>query len=600
MANKPEWKAAHLERNMNMVEWHKNHPSIIVWSMGNEAGTGPNMIETYHAIHNRDNTRPVHYERAEKDTELKEKHTDIIGDMYRGIESIKNRWIGTDPERPFIWCEYSHAMGNSNGNFQEYWDLVESDRQIQGGFIWDWVDQGLAQFKDKKKYWAYGGHFEPKGVYHDYNFCMNGLVNPDRTPHPGLYEVKKVYQNIGFKASDIENGKIIIQNKRFFKDLSDCFFRWDLIEDGKVVKSANLGEVTISPQTEKEYTIDFGKVKDSREYFLNIYAINKNETELVPFGHVIANEQIKITKANFSKPIAKMFGNMVSKETNENIQLLGENFEIRFDKRNGALSSYILNGQELIKHPLIPDFWRAPTDNDFGNEMQKRCKVWKEVIQNSVLKSVKMNLVSENKVNISTSIILPSVDGNIQISYDIFGNGQIDVNYSFEANETNLPEIPRIGLVLQVPKELNNLDYYGRGPIENYCDRNTASFVGLYKSKVADQYFAYSRPQENGHKSDARWLSLTNHSGLGLKFVANNETFEFNALQHTTSDSDPGEEKLLRTPLDVETRDFVELHIDHKMMGVGGDNSWGAKPHNPYIFYADQKYSFNFSILPLK
>lgn len=303
LANKTEWKAAHVERTMNMLERDKNHPSIIVWSMGNEAGTGPNFLAAYKAMKNRDNTRPVHYERAEKETDIKERHTDIQGDMYRSITSVKNKWIGTDPERPFIWCEYAHAMGNSTGNFQQYWDLIESERQMQGGFIWDWMDQGLAAYNDKgEKYWAYGGHFEPEGQVHSNNFCMNGVVNPDHTPHPGLWEVKKVYQNIGFKSIDAKSGRITVKNKRFFTDLSDCRIRWELLADGCIVRSGELEQKSIAPHSEHNFKIPYGDFDFSKaEYFLNIYALNTVETKLLPYGHVIANEQFKISEWKYEK-----------------------------------------------------------------------------------------------------------------------------------------------------------------------------------------------------------------------------------------------------------------------------------------------------------
>lgn len=601
LANKPEWEAAHVARCVNMVERDKNHPSIIVWSMGNEAGTGPNFLAAYNAIHKKDGNRPVHYERAEKQTTVTERHTDIQGDMYRSIESIKNKWLGTDPERPFIWCEYAHAMGNSTGNFQEYWDFVEAHPQLQGGFIWDWVDQGIADYDENgNKYWAYGGHFEPKGQVHTQNFCLNGVINADRTPHPGLYEVKKAYQNIGFKANDIQNGKITIQNKRFFTKLDDCFIKWDLLADGEIVKTGQFSPGGINPQNEKNFTINFGKLNSGVEYFINLSALNIYQSELLPYAHVIANEQFKVTDIALEKPGSSIKENLVVEENEKQITINGTNLIIRFSKSTGALSSYSVNGWEMIKSPMVPDFWRAPTDNDFGNKMQQRCKVWKEALDNSTLKSVEKTQVSNDEIKVSTLQTLPSIEGEIQIDYTILGSGQIDVNYSFKANKKDLPEIPRIGMVLQLPKAMDNLYYYGRGPLENYVDRNTAAFVGLYESKVADQYFAYGRPQENGHKSDVRWLSLKNQTGMGVKIVAHKETIGFNALHYTTSEFDPGLKKQLRTPLDVNEGDFVELHIDHKMMGVGGDNSWGAKPHKPYMYYADKVYSYGFSIVPLK
>ncbi len=598
LANKPEWKAAHIERIMNMLERDKNHPSVIVWSMGNEAGAGPNFLEAYKAMKERD-SRPVHYERSEKITDLTEHFTDIQADMYRSIDDIKNKWVGTDPDRPFIWCEYAHAMGNSTGNFQEYWDLVNAYTQIQGGFIWDWVDQGLADIKNGEKFWAYGGHYEPDWQRNDENFCMNGLINADRTPHPGLTEVKKVYQNINFSSANPASGQITIKNERFFTDLSDCMFKWDLFAEGKLIKSGTIDPESIAPQKEKTISVKYGKIDDNKEYLLNVSAINVKQKDFVPVGHVFAGEQFHITSQMFKKPVSESMEKITGSETKDGILLSGTNFQIAFSKESGALNSYKINQQEIIVQPLVPDFWRAPTDNDFGNKMPTRCKIWKEVTFNEELESIDFQQVSDQEIEVDVHLNLPTVSGTIDLKYNVFANGQIDVTYNFIANRKDLEEIPRIGMVMQLPFELNNLSYYGRGPEENYIDRNTASFIGLYESNVADQYYAYARPQENGHKTDVRWLKLTNQTGCGLKIVANEQPLEFNALHFTTADFDPGEKKLLRTMADILNGNFVELHIDHKMMGLGGDTSWGAKPHKPYMFFADQPYHYSFSILPV-
>ena len=603
LANKPEWKAAHVERIMNMIERDKNHPSIIVWSMGNEAGTGSNFLAGYKAAHQRDNTRPVHYERAEKLTDVTERHTDIHGDMYRTIESIQEKWLGTDLERPFIWCEYAHAMGNSTGNFQEYWDFVEANRQLQGGFIWDWMDQGLAKYDEKgTRYWAYGGHFEPKGVHHDYNFCMNGVIDPDHTPHPGLFQVKKAYQNVSFKDAGIAEGKVTIQNKYFFNDLSQLIIRWELVANGKVSKSGSIHPSNIAAQSSKTVSLEWGNFVPNKnvEYFVNLYAVNVAETELIPFGHVMATEQIAMPGFVKASPTPVNLQDLVVAETNEFVTISGIDFEIALDKKLGAISSYVLSGYALIKEPLVPDFWRAPIDNDFGNKMPTRCEVWKEALSNAKVGEVKTEKISDSQVKISTVLSLPSVDGSIKLEYLIWGNGQMDVSYHFEAKKADLPEIPRMGMKLQMPKEFDNLRYYGRGPWENYVDRKVAANVGIYASKVADQYFAYNRPQENGHRTDARWLSLCNQGGLGLKVEAGKQTFGFNALHYTTNDFDHGQKKQLRKTTDVKPGDFVELHIDHFMMGVGGDNSWRAKPHAPYMYFADKPYAYTFSIIPIK
>jgi beta-galactosidase len=601
LANRPEWKAAHVERMVNMVERDKNHPSIIVWSMGNEAGTGPNFLAGYNAIHDLDSSRPVHYERAEKLTDITERHTDITGNMYAKIDWIKNEWIGKDNERPFIWCEYSHAMGNSNGNFKDYWDLVYSHPQLQGGFIWDWMDQGIAQYDSAgNKYWAYGGHFEPDGVHNDGNFCMNGVVNPDLTPHPGLYEVKKAYQNINFKSVDVTKGKISIKNDQFFSELDNYLIKWELIANGISQKSGVFKPLGVAAQSEKEFVVEMPLLDEKNEYFLNLYAIQNDQNPMLAIGHVVASEQLSFGDFKLAAKVNQSIEPIEIKEDINGFAITGLDFSTRFSKKSGALTSYILNGFELIKAHMMVDFWRAPTDNDFGNNLQKRATVWKQAPSNTVLQSIQSKSISKSEIVINTKYEIPSIQGVVTIDYMIKGNGQIVVDYSFEAKKKELPEIPRIGLTLKLPKAFDNLKYYGRGPWENYIDRNTSAFVGLYGSKVADQYFAYSRPQENGHKTGVRWFSLKNQSGLGLRFEANNEVLEFNVLHNSTSDFDPGEEKLLRKTTDIVEKDFVELHLDHKMMGVGGDNSWGDKPHDPYLYYADKKYTFSFIIIPEK
>ncbi|MDC1107376.1 glycoside hydrolase family 2 TIM barrel-domain containing protein, partial [Prolixibacteraceae bacterium] len=598
LANKPVWEDAHLERVLNMIERDKNHPSVIVWSMGNEAGTGVNYLAAYKAAKKLDTTRPVHYERAERETDITERHTDIIGDMYRRIPSVK-KWLGTDNDRPFIWAEYSHAMGNSNGNFQEYWDLVDSHRQLQGGFIWDWMDQGLNMDKNGQTVWGYGGHFEPKGMYHDGNFCFNGLINPDHTVHPGIYEVKKVYQNIDFDGSDIPNGAVKIKNRRFFENLSDVMFEWELIRNGVVVKSGTFGSEALKPQESKQYHIDFGTINDDAEYFVNIYGLNIKPRPFVKIGHVLAEEQMTV-KGRDWKNIDKLTvdAKVNMKEQDKQVVITGDNFSITFAKDNGALSSYVLNGEAIVSDPLVVDFWRAPTDNDFGNKLPKRGKAWKEAGVNAKLDKMTTSQLEDGSIHIHTVFSLKEVEGTVNVDYTVNSAGVIDVDYALEAKGKKLSEIPRIGMKMRLKRSFDNLKYYGRGPIENYIDRNTATFVGLYDSKVADQYFAYGRPQENGHKTDVRWLSLSDFNGVGLTITAIDQPIEFNALHQSTETLDPGEEKQLRTMADVVEGDFVELHIDHKMMGLGGDNSWSSKPHEPYMYYADKSYRFKFRLTP--
>ena len=361
LANKPEWKAAHLERLLNMVERDKNHPSVIVWSMGNEAGTGINYLAGYKAIHERDRTRPVHYERAERLTNITQKHTDILGHMYENIDTVRRYKTGSNDGRPFIWCEYSHSMGNGNGNFQEYWDLVYEYPQLQGGFIWDWMDQALTKYDENgQKYWAYGGHFEPEGVYNDGNFCLNGVTDADLTPHPGLYEVKKVYQNVKFQNADAAKGKINIKNDFFFKNLDAYTIKWELIENGKVKKSGLFKPNGIGPQSEKEFTIDLPKLASDKEYFINLFALQTEPDKLISFGHVVALDQFEVKKQPLSVQKTDFVEALKIEDKADKVIISGKYFMVSFAKKSGKLVSYQLNNYELIREPLSINFWRLP------------------------------------------------------------------------------------------------------------------------------------------------------------------------------------------------------------------------------------------------
>ncbi len=600
LANKPEWKKAHLDRILNMVERDKNHACIIVWSLGNEAGTGMNILAAYKQVHLRDGSRPVHYERAEKQTDIKEQHTDIISDMYRPIKSIEEKWIGTDSLRPFIWVEYAHAMGNSTGNFKEYWDLIYAQPQMQGGFIWDWMDQGLEQTNSNgKKYYAYGGHLEPEGVHNDHNFCMNGLIAADLTPHPALYEVKKMYQNIQFKAFDNSTKEVTIRNDNFFKSLDDCIIHWELMKNGIRIADGRFIPKNIAPQQNKNFKIDYKIDSDSKdEYILNINALQGFQTDLLPFAHKIASEQFVIKEYTFNQEIKPIIASLKMTEDAKALFVNGNNFNLSISKETGMISSYQLSSYELIKQPISPDFWRAPTDNDFGNRMQKRCLAWKNAKDSTIVLEIKQKSTGPDMILINVKLKVLTVNALIDLSYHIDGNGRIKVDYTLKPEQDIKAEIPRIGLQFKMPVEFDKVEYYGRGPLENYIDRNTASFIGRYHSNVDDLFVPYSRPQETGHRTDVRWFSITNQAGLGFKITAIKEALEFNALPYSTKNLDAGLKKQLLTPADLLRGNFTEIHIDHKMMGVAGDNSWGAKAHEGYMYFANKTYIFSFIIEP--
>lgn len=602
LAAKPIWGKAHVARNLNMVERDKNHPSVIVWSMGNEAGTGINFLNAYKAIKARDVSRPVHYERAEQLTDITERHTDIRGHMYATINYLKNNYVDKDLDRPFIWCEYSHAMGNSNGNFKEYWDFVDSHPQLQGGFIWDWKDQGLLTTNAKgEHYFAYGGDLEPEGTKNDNNFCLNGVVDPDGTPHPALWEIKKVYQNIGFKALDIENGMVEIENKFFFTNLMEFVFHWELKGNGELIQQGNLAGLNIIPQSSKNVKLNLASFepKPGVEYFITIKALTASVKPLVPIAFELASEQFKYPAfVEYAEP-ETLGRTLTLVQDDKHITINGFDFSIRFCKNHGVMSSYVLNGESLISKPLVPDFWRAPTDNDFGNGMPKRCVMWKEAMKDTEASDMYSAQLSESSVKVYSHIELNSVNGFVNLEYIITGDGSVHVAYTFESDSAVKAEIPRIGMTMQLPKTFDNLDYYGRGPWENYIDKNTSAFVDTYSSKVSDQYWAYLRPQENGYKTDTRWLKLSNHNGIGL-CITGDEPLGFAALHNSISDFDPGTKKAQRHTTDIVEGDFVEVKIDLFQMGVGGDNSWGAKPYESYMRYAGSKYEYGFTIKPLR
>jgi len=594
LGNKPEWLNAHMDRTIRMVERDKNHPSIIIWSLGNEAGNGSNFYTTYDWIKERDKTRPVQYERAEL-----ERNTDIFCPMYMKAAQMEE-YARKNTHRPLIQCEYAHAMGNSVGDFQDYWDVIERYPILQGGFIWDWVDQGIAQYDENgRKYWAYGGDFGPSEVPSDNNFCSNGLVSPDRRPHPTLYEVKKVYQNIKFKAIDLASGKIEIKNDYIFSDLEKFSFVFRIEENGIPVKKGNLESIALKPGEGQIVTIPLTdlKINDGCEYFITVEALQKANERMIPAGHIIAYEQFALPFGSAKPKSNDDEGVLTINESNGIIDITGDGFTIRFDSL-GWLAGYMINGKEVIQTPLQPNFWRAPIDNDYGNNMPNRLKVWKHAVEKIRKINVSAKQLSTGIVQIYTLYELPDVKGTWETTYTILSDGRIHLKNYFHTADRNLPEIPRIGLRLKVVPEYSVMTYFGRGPWENYQDRNTSALVSRYSGKVADQFFLYVRPQENNYHTDVRWFALTDDSGSGL-MVTGNPVFSTSALNNAMEDFDDGDKKDQRHITDIVPRNFVEWCIDYKQMGVGGDDSWGAKPLPRYMLYPGE-FRYEFTISPVR
>ena len=600
-ANNPAFEGMHLDRVNRMLQRDKNQPSIIVWSMGNEAGDGVNYVKAYQMLKDFDTTRPVFYERSESHFNPGiEKHTDIITWMYARADKLKKEYIGQFPERPFIWCEYSHAMGNSNGGLVDLWNMVRKQRQMQGGFIWDFVDQGLLQETDAgEKYYAYGGDFAPEKYHNDNNFCMNGIINADGTYHPAMEEVRFVYQNVTFEVSQKETFEIEVFNENFFVNLNEFDFYYELLENGNIVEKGDF-KIELAPQktTKINLPIKAGLDKNNKEYFVNIYGVTKKEKNLVPEGHKLVNAQLPFYTFAKTVEIVEEGSSIKKKSSKEKLILKNDTFTIEFDKISGELVSYIVSGREYISKAPYVNFWRAPIDNDFGNKVFKRSIAWKRASKERSLLSFEVDKISRKKYQVTVSNSLEDVNSITTTSYTINGKGEILVHNKLHyKGDLKDAEMPRFGMNFKLSKSLEIVNWYGRGPHENYQDRSASAFVGVYTKKLEDLYFAYARPQENGYRTDNRWLSLTDSKGQGLKILGSSN-FGFSAHYNAIEDFEPESGKNQRHTTDIKPRDFVSLNIDYKQMGVGGDNSWGARPLKKYTLQPAD-YQYTFIILPI-
>lgn len=588
----PEWREAHLDRIYSLVERDKNAPSVILWSLGNECANGPVFYDAYKWIKNRDNTRLVQFEQSKENA-----NTDIVCPMYPTIEYMKEYASRKQVDRPFIMCEYSHAMGNSSGNFQEYWDIIRGSKNMQGGFIWDWVDQGF-ETKDEagRKYWAYGGDLGSQNYTNDENFCHNGLVWPDRTPHPGAFEVKKVYQDILFEPIDVKNGVIQIINDFGFTNLNQYKFKYQVLENGKIINEGAI-DVDLSPKSKKQFKIDLPKLvlKAGVEYLLNVFAYTKTGSELLPQNFEIAREQFAIENGNYFAKAQEMDSSSKVKEEKNEFVLSANNVVVKISKATGLISFYSSKGEEFFKQYPKPNFWRAPTDNDFGNKMNIRNNIWRTAGDNYTLETIQV--IEENgKSSVVAKMKLNDVFSDYTIKYSLSNDGALEVQPSFKKGNAPLPDMPRFGMIFSLKNSLENLDYYGRGPWENYSDRNTASIKGIYESKVADQYVPYTRPQENGYKTDVRWFKLSGSNGNGLE-IKGLQPLCMSTLNNYPSDFDSGLTKKNMHISDITPRKEVVVCVDLAQRGLGGDNSWGLYPHEQYLLKQNE-YSYGFVIKP--
>ncbi|MEQ8572624.1 MAG: glycoside hydrolase family 2 TIM barrel-domain containing protein, partial [Fulvivirga sp.] len=504
------------------------------------------------------------------------------------------------PTRPLIQCEYAHAMGNSVGNLQDYWDVIEQYDIMQGGFIWDWVDQGLLTKNEKgEAFWAYGGDLGGYDFQNDDNFCINGLVNPDRTPHPSLYEVKKVYQSIKFKSFDLKSGEIEVKNIYDFTNLNAYDFSWVILENGMKMAEGVIPALDIEPYQSRKVKIELPKLEDqSAEYHLNIYAKSKIANDLVPTGHVIAYEQFQLNEPKRNVTLSKVKDPLEVVNDDKSILIAGDGFKIAFDKETGTLSTLDYGQGNMIVEGIKANFWRAPIDNDFGYNMPEKLGVWKEASSQQTLISIKQKEADDGLVSIESIFELGSLNGKVTINYTINDVGEIMVKTKLEGIDSSLPVLPRFGNNFIISKGFDQVKWFGKGPFENYQDRNTSALVGQYDASVSDLYFAYIRPQENGYRTDTRWISFTNSSGQGIKITAS-EYFSFSAHHQYNADFDAGEKKQQRHTTDIIKRDFVNINIDQAQMGVGGDTSWGRMAHEEYQIQP-ANLSYSYKIEPVK
>ena len=616
-AKKPEFAKQILERNQHNVSMFFNHPSIITWSLGNETVMGDNFIQAYKWVKSQDKTRPVQYEQARRG-----EGTDIFCPMYYPVSACEKYAKDPNSPMPLIQCEYNHTMGNSGGNLSDYWDLVRKYPIFQGGFDWDFVDQALHRKIVKpmsilpyrlnneelrKIEYTYGGDYN-KYDPSDNNFNCNGIIGPDRQMNPHAYEVAYQYQNIWAKMVSAETGQVNVYNENFFRDLSNYALAWSLEEDGVETQNGTIADLDVPAQQTRTYTIPYDRSKiTGKEVFLNIDFRLKNSEPLMTAGQIVAYAQLPVVtkqacEGNCSKMLAEGHGKkkmkLAAKKDNV-VAVTTPNLTFKLDRTTGLISEYAYNGKSMLGEggTLKPNFWRAPTDNDMGANLQKKFKVWKNPQMNLKNIDVKKDKKA-NTVTIVTSFDMPEVQGQMDITYLVFANtGAVKVTEDFKATEgAKVSDMFRFGMLLQMPYSMEKSTYYGRGPIENYSDRKDCMRIAIYNDDADNQYFPYIRPQESGTKSDIRWWKQTDATGLGLQ-VKSCAPFYASALHFDTEELDDGDEKEQRHSFDLKKSKFTNLFLDAAHMGVGGENSWGAWPLEKYRIHYGNK-TFNFVLIP--
>lgn len=593
VSNFPEWHAQHMDRIYRLIERDKNHPSVVTWSLGNEASNGKAFFDMYDWAKKRDTSRPTQYEQARKG----ERNTDIICPMYPSWEKMKED-AARDIGRPYVLCEYAHAMGNSMGNFQEYWDLIRSSKNMQGGFIWEWHNHGYPEKDEQGRfYWAYGGDFGAYNKMNDGNFCMDGVITPDQQYMPHSHIVKKVYQDILFEAKDLDKGIITIINDFKFTDISaqNYTFKWILLRNGEKF-GERIFDISIPADSRKDIKLNIPEVKDEAgvEYFLQVYAYLNKNTPILESGYEIAKEEFAIPNNNYF--VTKERNGNVSVSESGNIAVVStETFKYEFSLQDGAsLISMTHNDKKVFNNLPRLNFWRAPTDNDFGSSEQYNLRIWEAAGNNVIWKFKGKTNELNNSFIFNYEAKLRGIEAKVDVVYTVNPDGSLTIDSHYKALSDELPEMMRFGMLMTLAKDMDNFAWYGRGPWENYVDRNKDAFVGIWRGLVKEQAYPYYRPQETGNKTDVRWLTLKNNNGKGI-LIEGSQPLSVSALNNCPEDFDPGMTKKQQHSSDIIPRDEVILCVDLFQRGLGGLDSWRTKPFDQYRFM-QQEYSYSYTI----